>query len=224
MEQNIKNENCECFKVCVKCGIMLPATTEFWHAQKAGKYGFRSKCKKCSCIEMKNYRKSPEHKEKHRIKMNEWRKNNPEKALEVSRKNYKIHGKKYNEKRKQKYWTDEEYRLKCIEYDKKYKASGKRYESISKPSNREKARLRTKVRRKDTVKKEHDYKITAKWREENREHLHELYKRNRTELKNAYVAYLMRLKVNDLTPETLETKRIIIKLKRELKANNIKIR
>lgn len=223
-EQKIKNEKRVDFKICVKCGIKLPATVDFWHIQKAGKYGLRSKCKKCACNEMKDYRKSPEIKEKHRIKMIEWRKKNPEKALEISRKNYKIHSKNRNEKRKEKYWTDEEYRLKRIEYDKKYKESGKRYESNSKPENREKARLRSQARRKDDIKKEHDYKINAKWREGNKEHLHELWESNRKELKQAYIAQTMRLKVNDLTPEILETKRIIIKLKRELKSNNIKIR
>jgi len=211
-------------KICVKCGLKLPATKEFWYVQKAGKYGLRSKCKKCSCNEVKDYRKSPENKEKHRIRMNEWRKKNPEKALEISRKNYKIHRKKNNEKRKEKYRTDEEYRLKHIQYDKKYKESGKRYESNSKPENREKARLRSQSRRKDDTKKEHDYKRNAKWREENKEHIQELWKRNRKELKPSYVAQTMRIKVDELTPEILETKRIIIKLKRELKSNNIKIR
>ena len=223
-EQKIKNAKRLNFKICVKCGLKLPATTEFWHVQKAGKYGLRSKCKKCSCNEMKDYRKSPEIKEKHRIKMNEWRKKNPEKALDISRKNYKINGKKYNEKKKVKYWTDEEYRLKRIEYDKKYKESGKRYESNSKPENREKAKLRSQLRRIDDTKKEHDYKRNAKWREENKEHLQELWKSNRKELKPAYIAQTMRLKVKDLTPEILSTKQIIIKLKRELKSNNIKIR
>lgn len=222
--QKIKNAKRGDFKICVKCGIKLPATKEYWHVQKNGKYGLRSKCKKCSCNEMKDYRKSPEIKEKHRIKMNEWRKKNHEKALEISRKNYKIHGKKYNEKRKEKYWTDEEYRLKRIEYDKKYKESGKRYEMNSKPENREKARLRSQKRRKDDTKKEHDYKRNAKWREENKEHLQELWESNRKELKPSYVAQTMRMKVDELTPEVLETKRIIIKLKRELKSNNIKIR
>jgi len=223
-EQKIKNAKRGAFKICVKCGSKLPATVEFWHIQKAGKYGLRSKCKKCSCDEMKDYRKSPEIKEKHRIKMIEWRKKNPEKTLEISRKNYKIHGEKHNQKKKEKYWTDKEYRLKCIAYDIKYKESGKRLESNSKKENREAARLRSKIRRQNETKKEQDYKRNAKWREENKEHIQELWKSNREELKPAYVAQAMRLKVKDLTPEILQTKQLIIKLKRELKSNNIKIR
>lgn len=222
--QKIKNAKRGDFKICVKCGLKLPATAEFWHMQKAGKYGLRSKCKKCCCDEIKDYRKSPEIKEKHRIKMIEWRKKNPEKTLEISRKNYKIHGEKHNQKKKEKYWTDEEYRLKCIAYDIKYKESGKKFESNSKKENREAARLRNKMRRENETKKEQDYKRNAKWREENKERLKELWKSNRDELKPAYIAQSMRLKVKDLTPEILETKQIIIKLKRELKINNIKIR
>ena len=133
-------------------------------------------------------------------------------------------GKKYNQKKKEKYWTDEEYRLKCIAYDIKYKESGKRFKSNSKKENREAARLRSKMRRENETKKEQDYKRNAEWREENKEHLKELWKSNRDALKPAYIAQTMRLKVNDLTPEILETKQIIIKLKRELKINNIKIR
>ena len=75
--QKIKNAKRGDFKICVKCGSKLPATVEFWHIQKAGKYGLRSKCKKCFCDEMKDYRKSPEIKEKHRLKMIEWRKKKP---------------------------------------------------------------------------------------------------------------------------------------------------
>lgn len=222
--KKIKNAKRGDFKICVKCDSKLPATVEFWYIQKAGKYGLRSKCKKCCCNEMKDYRKSPEIKEKHRIKMIEWRKKNPEKALEISCKNYKVHGKEHNQKKKEKYWNDEEYRLKRIAYDIKYKESGKRFESNSKKENREAARLRSKIRRKNETKKEQDYKRNAKWREENKEHLQELWKNNREELKPAYVAQAMRLKVKDLTPEILQTKQLIIKLKRELKSNNIKIR
>ena len=44
-------------------------------------------------------------------------------------------------------------------------------------------------------------------------------------LTDAYVSnLLMRRKISDLTPEIIETKRITIQLKRELKSNNIKIR
>jgi hypothetical protein len=212
------------YKICTKCGSKLLATIEFWYIQKAGKYGLRSKCKKCESDRGKEYRKSPKIKEKHRIEMIEWRKKNPEKALEISRKNYKLNGKKQNLKRKEKYKTDEEYRFKKKTYEIKYKESGKRLISNSKKENREASRVRSKMRRQNETKKEHDYRRNAKWREENKEHLKELHKSRREELKPSYVAQSMRLKVNDLTTEILNTKQIIIKIKRELKINNIKIR
>ena len=34
-------------KTCTKCGNTLPATTEFYHKSKKGKYGLQSQCKKC---------------------------------------------------------------------------------------------------------------------------------------------------------------------------------
>jgi len=34
-------------KVCTGCGETKPATTEFWHKQKRGKYGVMSLCKEC---------------------------------------------------------------------------------------------------------------------------------------------------------------------------------
>tara|TARA_B110000211_G_C14013769_1_gene524433 strand:+ start:166 stop:786 length:621 start_codon:yes stop_codon:yes gene_type:complete len=50
-------------------------------------------------------------------------------------------------------------------------------------------------------------------------------KNERNRLTNAYVANMvMKCKISDLSPEIIKTKRNIIKLKRELKYNNIKIR
>lgn len=36
------------YKVCTKCKVNLPATTEFFHIQKRGLYNLKSKCKKCT--------------------------------------------------------------------------------------------------------------------------------------------------------------------------------
>lgn len=35
-------------KVCTKCGVELPATTEYWHKAKLGKYGLTAICKACA--------------------------------------------------------------------------------------------------------------------------------------------------------------------------------
>ena len=34
------------FKVCNKCKKLLPATTEYFHKNKIGKYGLQATCKK----------------------------------------------------------------------------------------------------------------------------------------------------------------------------------
>ena len=170
-------------KICVACNLEFPATTEFWHILKQGKYGLRGKCKKCACEEERERRKSPERKEKHRINMAKWKKNNPEKVLESSRKTYKINAEKRKQEAKERYW-----------------------------------------RRKSEQEKQHYYLRSTKSREENRAHLRELYRSYRIELRNSYVACTMRMSVKDVTPEIIETKRLIIQLKRELKNNNIKIR
>tara|TARA_R110000796_G_scaffold225397_1_gene341793 strand:+ start:75 stop:692 length:618 start_codon:yes stop_codon:yes gene_type:complete len=76
-------------------------------------------------------------------------------------------------------------------------------------------RLRNEVLSKQKYFTKEDKKLALK-----------MYARNeRDRLTNAYVANMViRCKVSDLSPEIIETKRIIIKLKRELKSNNIKIR
>ena len=66
------------------------------------------------------------------------------------------------------------------------------------------------------------------WGKNNPEKYKELsarhYKKVINELRSAYVAKIMHRSVNDLTPEIIETKRLIIQLRRELKNNNVKIR
>lgn len=44
-------------KICVKCLKELPATSEYFHKQKSGKYGFRSTCKVCRSENIKHYSK-----------------------------------------------------------------------------------------------------------------------------------------------------------------------
>lgn len=195
-----------------------------FHKHKHGKHGFTSVCKACCKKQRKAYTSTAEYKEKHRIQMKKWRKENPDKALEISRRSYKRNGAKQNERKREKYRTDPEYRAKCIERDRRYSESGRRYEMNNKPEQREKARARTKRRRKNEDKRAHDLVISKKWRDKNREHLITLHRERRQNLAPSYVAQSMRISVGDLTPEILETKRNVIKLKRELKNNNVKIR
>ena len=49
------NTNDSILKICNGCNEHLPATIEFFHKSKREKDGLRSKCKKCRCIEKKDY-------------------------------------------------------------------------------------------------------------------------------------------------------------------------
>ncbi len=213
----------ETFKQCTKCEESLPATIEFYSKQKNGKYGLNSKCKKCISEYNKQLRSTPEAKERHRLYAIEWRKNNPDRNLEISRKSYQIHGQERSKKAREKYWNDSEQRNKQKEYDRKYKESGKRLIVNSKPENRERARKYSKIRRNTPDKREQDSLRMLQWRKENKEYLDMLHKNKRVEMKPSYIAQSLRIKTKDLTPEVLETKRLIISLKRELKSKNIKI-
>jgi len=211
-------------KICTKCNKEFEATTDFWHKQSDGKYGLRAICKICSCAVNREYKAKPENKERHRINAIKWRDKNPDKVLEISRRCYKKNADRFNAAKREKLKTDPEYREKVRERERKYVESGRRHEMNCKPETREKARIRSKKRRLDPGKNEHDYKRNAKWREENKEYLNKLHNKNRKELCPSYVAQSMRISIKELTPEILETKRLVITLKRELKNNNVKIR
>lgn len=43
---------------CTKCRREFPATTEFFHIQKEGRYGLKSKCKQCRADYHKEYEKT----------------------------------------------------------------------------------------------------------------------------------------------------------------------
>ena len=207
-------------KKCTTCNNELPATTEYFSAQKKGKYGINSKCKKCLKEYRKIYTSTESYKKRHRESMSKWRKENPERSLEISRKNYKINGHKYNDIKKYRSENEPEFRAKIHELAKKYKDSGRRYDINAKPENREKSRIRSQTRRLNPEKKQHDYSQNAKWRENNKEYLHDSNKNYRDNLCDSYIAQTMRISVKNLSPEILETKRLIIKLKRELKTTS----
>jgi hypothetical protein len=211
-------------KVCTKCDKKYDATLEFWHKQKIGKYGLRSICKVCVRNAHKEYRKDPKVKEIRNHYQVEWRALNTEKSREISKRCYDKNSIEINSLKREKYKKDPEYKAKILEIERKYVESGRRHEMNSKPEIREKARVISEKRRLDPEKKEHDNNVKKQWREDNKEYLDELHKNYIKELFPSYVACSMRIKVSDLTPEILETKKIIIQLKRELKNNNVKIR
>lgn len=215
-EEKLKEENPNDFKICVKCNIKFPATLKYWHKQKAGRYGLRSKCKTCSCNYFKKYRSTPERKEKHRIKMAKWRKENPEKAIEISRKNRKIHGKQHNEKKREKYKTDADYRNKNLERDRKYTSSGRRKELYH---NNPKKQEILKTKWIETKNNNYD-KTRAKMKKYRDEVWTKKERERRANLSDQYVVMVIKkqqnfqIKTAEIPKGLIELKRKVLKLKR----------
>lgn len=161
-------------------------------------------------------RAKPTYKEKHRLEMKEWRKNNPEGVKAVRKRNYLLHGKEYNEKRRLRYKTDAEYRAKKQLTDKKYNSSGKRKIAIDRNPNKHE-----NLKRKWIKIKNGDY---AKVREKHRRYRAQVYihkeREERKNLDDSYVISIIKqhckyqIKTKDIPPELIEAKRNIIKLKR----------
>ena len=72
--------NCPyCIKKCSKCGKLLVANTMNFRKKKDGKYGLRSRCKRCMSIENKEHYEN--NKEHYKEYMKGWRENNPDKVF-----------------------------------------------------------------------------------------------------------------------------------------------
>lgn len=73
-------------KKCSKCGEIKPATNEFFRNNKASKDGLRPDCKQCLHHEWKvNY---PKIREKHRVRVRQFVKDNPEYKKKYDREYY----------------------------------------------------------------------------------------------------------------------------------------
>ena len=100
------------FKTCTKCGETLPATTEYFHKQKRGKYGLRSKCKKCILEQKKQYYEDNKDKiseykkqyyEDNKDKIKQYCENNKDKIAEYHKQYREDNKDKISEKNKQYY-------------------------------------------------------------------------------------------------------------------------
>lgn len=207
-------------KICVDCGNDFPATTKYWYKQKKGKYGLKSKCKICENARMKIYRSTPEYREYHRIDVAKRRAKDPEQYRKINRQSRERNKDRINAKNKERYLNDPEFKQKCIDRETLYKESGRRYDVSNTPEQRAKAVERIKKRRLIPEKVEEDRKIEAIWKDKNREKIRASDRKKRYDLIDSYVAQSMRKKLGNLTPEIIETRRLIIKIKRELKYNN----
>jgi hypothetical protein len=152
-------------------------------------------------IYRKEYMKRPEAKEAHKARSQKWRDENPEEQLKRSREQFSKFGHIYNAKAREKYNTDEQYRLNKLEIDRKYNATGRRKEIYAIPENTIKERLRVK-----------------KYHIENKEKDSEYNKKYVETLSDTLVKHRMGFKESSIIPkEIIEFKRLTIQLKRQLK-------
>ena len=191
-------------KICTGCKKEMLATKEFFHSQKGGKYGLNSKCKPCTKAKSENYYK------KNSKKVNEisrkWRKDNPEKVKERSENYYKKNRKKVNEISRK--WKKEN-RKKVNEIARKW------YKE-----NPEKCKEKGVKYRENNPEKFREY--SRKSYKKNTEKCKERSKINIENLTDSYVATRLKKPVKHLNPQIIETKRLIILIKRELRKNNFK--
>jgi hypothetical protein len=204
-------------KICTVCKTELPATLEFFHAQSNGKYGVRGWCKKCNEEKRKVYASTDKAKARHaeleRIRRKKMYEQDPNYYKNI----YERVAEKQNKIRKEKYWNDPEYRAKKFEAEKRYKESGRRYEVGSTPEQAEKSRIRRKKRY--YANPEREKEEMAKWKEKNPNYMKEKMKERLVKMPDSFIInHILRysnLTKEDITPEMIETKRLLIQLKRE---------
>lgn len=164
---------------------------------------------------IKEYRSRPENKVKHKLAAREWRKKNPERDKEISRKSRIKNRDKYNKKRNFLYHNDPVYRAKKDASDLEYKLSGKRKAMRQKhlKKNAEKSRL-WKINNRE--------KVTAKFREYRKRKWNAHERELRKQLADAIIIkdlkdQMGRIPKEDIPADLIEIKRIQIKTYRELK-------
>ena len=85
-------------KKCSKCGRWLVASTDNFYKNKTGKYGLRSKCKKCMINQQKQYN---QYNKKALERQKQYYKDNKEKRIEYQKQYYEANKEKVLEQQKQ---------------------------------------------------------------------------------------------------------------------------
>ena len=191
-------------------------------AQKESRKRYYEKNKEREKERMKIYRQTPEFRERHRLKMAEYRKNNPDKCKAISDKSRLKNGEKYNAKRKERYNTDPDFKQKKKESELKYLQSGKRHEQRKNYRIGREKELREKS--KEWAKNNPD-RVKEKMRQYKDNYWIEHEKQQRHNLEDCHVIKLIKkqtrfeLKTEDISKELIELKRQSLLLKRTIKKN-----
>jgi len=169
------------------------------------------------------YIKTDAYKEKHRIKMSEWRKQNPEKAREISRKHYELNKEKYNSKKRELLKNNKDFANKVREREQRYKATGRRAEMHKKRYNEKADEIRLKSK---LWKQENKDKVSNYSRQYRDKYWLDHQKEQRNKLENCYVIAVLKkqsgysIKTEDIPQSLIEVKKQSLKLKRNLKRIN----
>lgn len=169
----------------------------------------------------KYYRSRPGHKERHRLAAAEWRKKNHEKQLVINRRCWNKNKDRFNKERKDKYWSDPEFRAKKIQSDRNYMLSGIRKIMWDKNPNK-KLRIRQRYERvtADPVRNQYRQKYRRQYRVSVQRPKEEGW---RKELSDPYVVAVIKkqmkrqIKTKDIPKELIEIKRNVLKIKRTIR-------
>ena len=138
-------------KICSNCGRELPATTEYFHKKKDGKYGIRAECKFC----VKKY-------------SNQRYEENKEQIIEHTKQYYKENKQQIKKYRKQYYENNKEHFLyKQKQYYEENKEQ--QQEKMKQWYKENKERISNVSKQYDEENKERIRKYAKRYREENRE-------------------------------------------------------
>lgn len=191
-------------KVCTKCGEEKDIT-EFYIQRYKNKIYYQSICKKCSSTQCKLYRLK--HKTELIEKKKEYYQKN-KKEINLWNKNYVKNNREKTNARMRCWWEKNKERL----YVKKREISKRYYQN-----HLEQMRLK-RIQHKEQMKL---YRI--EYQKINKNRMKEKNKRRSEILPDFYIAsYFRPISVNELRkyPELIETKRLQIKINRELKKVN----
>jgi len=88
-------------KQCTRCGAVYPATVEFWHRKKSGKYGLSAECKPCAYERVHQWNEANPNKARERV--HQWQIDNPDKTRENKQRWYESNRDKERERLQQYY-------------------------------------------------------------------------------------------------------------------------
>ena len=179
------------FKVCSKCGELLPATTEYFYKRKDGKYGLRADCKNCRLKKGKYYYE--ENREDKIEYQKEYYQKNREHILEQKREYYEENREDKIEYQKQYRKENKEH---ILEQKREYYQKNKEYILEYAHRHYEENVEYYEQQRKEYYQKNREYVLeqSKKYREENREYILEYQKQYRQSTHGQVVGFNNRIK------------------------------